>query len=103
MGFARPRSPLHASSRSWSEAMNTLPVIWALTGPRIMGASPSEEGKWQLYEAPYQTKEACLDAEAQALNGERIHRSYTLNAFRLKPKSALDDVIPCTAAQQRAP
>ena len=56
--------------------MNTLPVIWVLTGPRIMGASPSEEGKWQLYEAPYQTKEVCLDAKAQALNGERIHRSY---------------------------
>jgi hypothetical protein len=57
--------------------MNTLPVIWVMMGLRFMGASPDQEGKWLPYNfGPYQTKEECLAAKAEALNSERIHRSY---------------------------
>ncbi len=53
--------------------MTTLPVIWVLMGLRTM---PDLDGKWLPYNGPYQTEEACLAAKAQALNSERIHRSY---------------------------
>jgi hypothetical protein len=63
-------------ARRRSKAMNTLPVIWVLMGLRFMGASPDQEGKWLPNEQIYQTKEACLAAKAENLNGERIHRFY---------------------------
>jgi hypothetical protein len=56
--------------------MSTLPVVWVMMGLRFLGAGPSEEGKWLPYQIPYETKEACLAAKADALNSENIHRSY---------------------------
>jgi hypothetical protein len=41
-----------------------------MTGLRFMGAGPDQEGKWLTYQfGPYAAK-------AEALNSERIHRSY---------------------------
>ena len=41
-----------------------------------MTTLPDLDGKWLPYDGQYQTEEACLAAKAQALNSERIHRSY---------------------------
>ena len=56
--------------------MSTLPVVWVMMGLRFLGAGPSKEGKWLPYQIPYETKEACLAAKADALNSKNIHRSY---------------------------
>jgi hypothetical protein len=64
--------------------MSTLPVVWVMMGLRFLGAGPSEEGKWLPYQIPYETKEACLGAKADA-SIVRTSIAINLTASPLRP------------------
>ena len=81
--------------------MNTLPVVWVMMGLRFLGASPDEEGKWLPYTLPYQTKEACFAAKAEALIAS-ASIALTLIAFPLRPSSNPRAIPTNTARNTRS-